>query len=342
MNFFRKLTLFICALSTFTGSQSDFAHAEPGPMPNALMSTPSPEGVPLRENFSRGQLITIGALYPLSIILVTNGGKFFDQPQPSIGSPDPGSLDYRISKGLHGNLETGEKLLGGVPDRAAYAVGGLPAAYYAFSSLYHLSTGQNLFASQSPYIYHSTIAFAEAYGWTAFVTTAVKFLVGRPRPYLGLDRPGYAWKPEEDNLSFFSGHASLAFAATSFLYRDISNGLYYRHLDQWAPVPRYLAAKALPFTLLYGTASMIAFSRIYDQQHYFSDVITGALIGGLIGNLVYLNRFDHEGKPRSRYRSSIEATSLASEAPKTSWSMSPLMTTLNKVPVIGGQLRYIW
>ena len=41
------------------------------------------------------------------------------------------------------------------------------------------------------------------------------------------------------------------------------------------------------FALLYGWSSYVGYSRMRDNQHYLLDVLAGAVIGTLVGNLVY-------------------------------------------------------
>ncbi|MFU8807032.1 MAG: phosphatase PAP2 family protein [Bradymonadaceae bacterium] len=305
--------------------------------PDLLAPSPKLEVVPIGTNFSPVDLAMLGVMYPTSMVLVLHGGSILPQPHPSIGPPSPESLDYRISERTHGNLETGAPWLRGVPDKTAYVLGVLPAAYYATSSVYRWLAGESLLGFQGPHLHHSTLAFAKAYALTAVTSVGVKFLVGRPRPYVALDRPAYGWKPEEENLAFFSGHASSSFAAASFLYLDISDGLYHRLLVDWEPVPRFLMGRALPFTVLYGSATAVAYSRIYDQKHYFSDVLIGGLVGTLIGNLVYVVHFDSDGHPRKRRTPRGEGV-----ASTTAFNFSPALLTTPSESAMGWSLSLTW
>jgi membrane-associated phospholipid phosphatase len=69
--------------------------------------------------------------------------------------------------------------------------------------------------------------------------------------------------------SFPSGHAAMAFAAASIFARR-----YPRH--RWVP------------WLVYGTATIIALTRIPDQAHFASDVFAGAALGYAIGHFIPL------------------------------------------------------
>ncbi|MEJ7736610.1 MAG: phosphatase PAP2 family protein [Chitinophagaceae bacterium] len=77
-------------------------------------------------------------------------------------------------------------------------------------------------------------------------------------------------RPDESNFrSFPSGHTSNAFAAAEFLHQE------YKHISPWYRVAGYVVAA--------GTGGF----RMYNNKHWFSDVITGAGIGILSTKLVY-------------------------------------------------------
>jgi len=89
------------------------------------------------------------------------------------------------------------------------------------------------------------------------LNTAIKRVVGRRRPEL----PGLpALTSTPTTLSFPSAHASTSFAGA----------LVYSRLG-------------LPAASLYGLATGLALSRLYLGVHYPSDVLAGAMLGGLVG-----------------------------------------------------------
>ena len=91
------------------------------------------------------------------------------------------------------------------------------------------------------------------------LNTALKLLVGRPRPQLpGL--PPLTSTPTR--LSFPSAHASTAFAAA-----------------------RLYSRLGVPRGPLYGLAAALALSRLYLGVHYPSDVLAGAALGSAVGAL---------------------------------------------------------
>lgn len=85
---------------------------------------------------------------------------------------------------------------------------------------------------------------------TSAVTSITKTISHRQRP----NGKGYR--------SYTSGHTSSAFAL--------------------AAVIKYLYGK-YPGCVAYGMAAFVASSRINDNKHYLSDVVSGALLGTLIG-----------------------------------------------------------
>ncbi len=88
------------------------------------------------------------------------------------------------------------------------------------------------------------------------LTLLLKFLIQRQRPLM----PEYFFANIPD-YSFPSLHTALAFAIIPFFWKD---SLKYKYL----------------FLLF---AWIIAGSRIYFQEHYWSDVLAGALLGYCIG-----------------------------------------------------------
>lgn len=110
--------------------------------------------------------------------------------------------------------------------------------------------------------------------YTEALTKLVKSTVHRMRPN------------HSDSRSFFSGHTSATFAASSYLDREIDDALL-----QWSALDDFpLLRNTLrggKFAVLYGWASYVGYSRMRDNQHYLMDVLIGAAVGTLIGNLVY-------------------------------------------------------
>ena len=105
------------------------------------------------------------------------------------------------------------------------------------------------------------------------VTFLLKGLVGRARPYMGVDSPrnfglgrGFA---DEDYRSFPSGHTVMAFAAAAAVTQTT---------DKWWPNTTWYIGPAL-----YGGATLAGLSRMYNNKHWASDVVVGAAIGTFAG-----------------------------------------------------------
>ncbi len=117
--------------------------------------------------------------------------------------------------------------------------------------------------------------FSRVLMYNYLATELVKNTVRRPRPDGG------------DTKSFFSGHTSTAFVTSAFVYREVDDLL---DSNMEAGFSRD-AIKAASFGALYGWAAYVGYSRMADNKHYLVDVIVGAAVGTLIGNLVYDHYF---------------------------------------------------
>ncbi len=118
------------------------------------------------------------------------------------------------------------------------------------------------------------------------VQQIVKGVVGRQRPLARLYPDVAAQRehadPLRDQRSFWSGHASSAFFASTFLNlrmreimrREMSGGDYADW--RWAPP-----------TVLYGWATYVAYSRVQGNEHWLTDVLVGAAAGWGFAELFY-------------------------------------------------------
>jgi len=105
----------------------------------------------------------------------------------------------------------------------------------------------------------------ESFLLASVVVRIPKTLVGRDRPDVANDQ--FQFKGPFHGNSFPSGHTTAVFSVASVIatqYRD----------TKWVPF------------VAYSVASMVGLSRIYDNKHWLSDVVAGAAIGTLVGNLV--------------------------------------------------------
>jgi membrane-associated phospholipid phosphatase len=258
--------------------------------------------VPISENFSVAERATIVGVTLTGVVALTVAPRIW-QPAPSFGEPALGSLDRNVSDALYSANGTGARFLGGVPDVAGlYVLPYLPALLYGGETLILAHTGQPAhglgFESHDYNPLHRLWAYAEAFGWTALITGVTKVTIGRYRPYVVLGHPELAAPPREDKLSFFSGHASASFCAASFVAVDVSHALRAGRLADADPARRWLLGIAVPYAAAFGVAGLVGVSRIVDQQHWLTDVVTGAAIGTAAAHIAWFVHFDDRGQPR--------------------------------------------
>ena len=134
--------------------------------------------------------------------------------------------------------------------------------------------------------YHRTFWFYKSIVYTYSVTMLAKNLVDRKRP------------DGSDNQSFFSGHSSTAFCTASYLSLELND--WY---DRWEetkknPVLR-TSLKIGSGVLLYSGAAYVAYSRMHDEKHYFTDVAVGAAIGTIVGTVIYRSHWSAESTGKS-------------------------------------------
>lgn len=124
------------------------------------------------------------------------------------------------------------------------------------------------------------LVVAEAVALTVDLTQAVKFAVGRQRPHALHAGPG-AVREADDDLSFFSGHTSIAFslvaaAGTVSSLRGYSS-------------TRWVWGVGLPL------AASVGWLRMAGDAHWLTDVATGAAVGTAMG--IALPRLLHGRTP---------------------------------------------
>ena len=258
--------------------------------------------VPLLENFSPLELTAVSALTATAATLFV----FNDRLALQMGDPwfgDPGPLDLAVTNALFLDGDPAP-WLGGWPDMAGDTLApGVAVLYYVGNGVTGAIRGTSLTGSR--HAVHEMVAFAEAFSATATLTFTTKLLVGRERPLYALERyPGTTPEPDAYQ-SFFSGHASTSFCIAAFVTRDVGDWLMSGPLEARSGVPALLLGRLIPGTVLYGAAAVVGISRIVDQKHYLSDVLVGAAVGTVFGNLFYALHFDRSGEPRRRHRALV-------------------------------------
>jgi membrane-associated phospholipid phosphatase len=96
----------------------------------------------------------------------------------------------------------------------------------------------------------------------------VKLLAGRKRPHVFFQNDlGYS--ESEDNLSFYGGHTSFAFSVTAATVTVAA-------MRGYAGVG---IVAGVGFTL----STVVGYLRIAADQHFLTDILVGAAVGGLVG-----------------------------------------------------------
>lgn len=244
--------------------------------------------VPLGESFTRAELTALGVVLALDLALVAFQDAIVDRLGPPSFGPPPG-IDVAISDAL----DQERPYLRRIPDRLGQLV--LPmatGAFYVSDALLVWVRGRGWAGDLNAD--HELLAFLEAFGATVLVNQTAKLAIGRWRPEIELRGRDPA-TDDEATLSFFSLHSSSSFCIAAFVSRDLGDHLARRGAGVfWARI--------VPSAALYGLAAWIGYSRIVDQRHYFTDVLTGALVGTAAGNLAYSFHFDSTGRPRRRHK----------------------------------------
>ena len=129
---------------------------------------------------------------------------------------------------------------------------------------------------------HGTEAIAVA----GITTTVLKGIAGRSRPFVSLDTNPHDFHFgrgfSNGNLqSFPSGHTTAAFALAATVTSES---------QRWWPHQTWLIGPTV-----YGAATLVGLSRMYNNRHWASDVIMGAAIGTFAGTKVVRYHLTHPG-----------------------------------------------
>ncbi len=108
------------------------------------------------------------------------------------------------------------------------------------------------------------IMLIESIAISSAITTILKSLIGRSRPYRE-EGPGYfrGFQFKTGNTSLPSGHTTVAFAVSSVLAEKIQN--------------------TFVSIVLYSAATLTSLSRVYHDAHWLSDNFLGAAIATSVG-----------------------------------------------------------
>ncbi|KAF0152135.1 MAG: phosphoesterase PA-phosphatase-like protein [Ignavibacteria bacterium] len=108
------------------------------------------------------------------------------------------------------------------------------------------------------------------------ITTALKFAFGRARPFTEKGSKSFGNKSLFDDSfrAFPSGHTTIAFSISTVLAKNSESNLVK--------------------VLCYVPAILTAFSRVYQDKHWVSDVFFGGLIGYTVGSWVTSTHYEKE------------------------------------------------
>jgi len=153
-------------------------------------------------------------------------------------------------------------------DSTSYVLGFalLPAVMLGVNAASARDAGAAVQGAEDLLLVTEAVAFASA------LNQATKFLVGRERPFvhvLAVEDKARTNNPADNNVSFFSGHTTLAFAAAV-------SGATVATLRGYDTAPYLWVIGGL---MALGTGYL----RIAADRHYLSDVLVGATVGALAG-----------------------------------------------------------
>lgn len=120
------------------------------------------------------------------------------------------------------------------------------------------------------------VMFGEATMWTTGVTNFTKALIRRPRPLMYNNQVSMAQKLDSPFTSFFSGHTSDTFCNAVFVATVFS--------DMYPRSPWRFVVWGASMAVASTTGAM----RFVAGKHFPSDILTGAVVGSLVGYLAPL------------------------------------------------------
>ncbi len=188
-------------------------------------------------------------------------------------------LDRRIAEGLQDRSTQANRFFKDAS--RGFEVISQPGAYIIGGSLYAVGRvgGNERMADLG-------LHGAEAVFVSEVATYLLKGLMGRARPYVTGDTVPTSFAlgrgfEQHDYRSFPSGHTSTAFAAAAAVTSETSRW--------WPRSTKFIAP------LMYGGATMVGLSRMYNNRHWASDVVLGAAVGPFAGLKVVRYHHSHPG-----------------------------------------------
>lgn len=153
----------------------------------------------------------------------------------------------------------------------------------------------------------------EAIAISGALTGIIKGAAGRARPFVAGDTNAHdfsfarGFKNGGGYSSFPSGHTTVAFAAASVVTSES---------QRWWPQGVWFVAPAM-----YGGATLVGLSRMYNNAHWASDVVVGAAIGTFSGIKVVRYSHGHSNNLVDRWLLGFGVTPTADGRLAVVWSL---------------------
>ncbi len=218
-----------------------------------------------------------------SRILIRDAGDFFDGIGYVYSAPLRWKGDNWLHVGVAGAAFTGAFLLddemrsvvqrektpfGNSFDEIGFAYGQVKYVLPAAGGVYIVGL-----ISKDEWIRGTGLVLLQTLVSAGGINLIAKPVFGRSRPYLDRGNHDFHfWSWSEDNFSLPSGHAVVAFSLSSVLSARIKN--------------------PIATVALYGLAGITAWSRMYSDSHWLSDVVIGGLYTSAIG-ITLVNRYEN-------------------------------------------------
>jgi len=153
----------------------------------------------------------------------------------------------------------------------------------------------------------------EAIVLSGAITGLLKDVAGRGRPYVSNDTNPHDFHfgrgfGNGGYKSFPSGHATAAFAAAAAVTSESR---------RWWPHQQWLVAP-----IMYGGATLVGVSRMYNNAHWASDVALGAAIGTFSGIKVVRYSHAHPHNFIDRALLHVSIASIGADETRLAWSTS--------------------
>jgi membrane-associated phospholipid phosphatase len=184
-----------------------------------------------------------------------------------------------------------------------------PGSYVIGSTMY--LTGR---IARNPKLASLGLHGLEALAIGEVTATVIKGTVGRQRPFVTpMDSKSYklgrGFGRGNNYRSFPSGHSVAAFAAAAAVTAETSRN---DPSSTWYVAP-----------LMYGGAALVGISRMYNNQHWASDVLIGAGIGTFAGLKVVRYHDAHPGSGVDRLFLAGSLTPTPDGGHTVRWSLVP-------------------